>query len=168
MIPPATIADLQEDMMTTGVMWRRVVAWLIDGALIGMIAAALWSLCVVIGVVTFGLGIGVFGALPLVPLLYHWLTMASPMSASPGQAIMGLVVRHNDDLGPISPLQALAFTVLLYLTIALGALWVLVVLVTRHHRTFHDMLSGVVVVRARALSRATAFWNMCDAARYQR
>ena len=168
MIPPATIADLQEDMMTTGVMWRRVVAWLIDGALIGMIAATLWSLCVVIGVVTFGLGIGVFGALPLVPLLYHWLTMASPMSASPGQAIMGLVVRHNDDLGPISPLQALAFTVLLYLTIALGALWVLVALVTRHHRTFHDMLSGVVVVRARALSRATAFWNMRDAARYQR
>jgi uncharacterized RDD family membrane protein YckC len=154
------LAELAEEQLTRGVMWRRVAGWLVDGILIVTIMAALWSVLVFLGIVTFGLSLPLLGLLPPVPLLYHWLTLASPMSASPGQALFGLVVRRDDDLGPPTPLQALVFTVFLYLTLALGAIWLLVALLTVRHRTFHDMLSGLIVVRARALTRAARFGNM--------
>jgi uncharacterized RDD family membrane protein YckC len=156
----AFLADLAEEQLTQGVMWRRVAAWLVDGILIAMILAALWGGLLLFGIATLGFGLPLLGLLPVVPLLYHWLCLASPMSASPGQVVFGLAVRRDDDLGPPTPLQALAFTVLLYLTLALGAIWVLVALVTVRHRTFHDMLSGLLVVRARALTRASWFGNM--------
>ena len=157
---PAALAELQAGMMTSGVMSRRVIAWLIDCVLIGMIGTAVLSFCAFIGIVTFGLGAGAFGILPLVPLLYHWLTMASPLSASPGQAMLGLTVRNEEDLAPVTPLQALIFTALLYVTLALGVWPMLIALFTKRHRTIHDMLSGCVVVRKEALTRAAAFWNM--------
>ena len=59
---PAALAELQADMMTSGVMSRRVIAWLIDCVLIGMIGTAVFSFCAFIGLVTFGLGAGAFGA----------------------------------------------------------------------------------------------------------
>lgn len=157
---PSDLARFPEDQMTRGVMTRRVFAWIIDAILIGMIGTALFSFCIFFGLITFGLGWPLFGFLPLVPLLYHWLTLSSPMSASPGQALLGLVVRRNDDFGPPTPLQAFAFTVLLYLTFALGWLWVLVAFITTRHRTFHDMLSGLVVLRAPMLIRSPGDWNM--------
>jgi uncharacterized RDD family membrane protein YckC len=156
----AAFAALQEDLLTTGVLSRRFFAWIVDGVLIGLLLSLAWTICLAIGVVTFGLAWPIVYALPAIPLLYHWLTLASPMSASPGQALFGLVVRRDDDLGPPGPIQALVFTVLLYLTLALGAVWTLVGLFTTRHRMFHDMLSGLVVVRAQALTRAAAFWNM--------
>jgi uncharacterized RDD family membrane protein YckC len=153
-------AEQQDAILTGGVMWRRFAAWIIDGILIGVLLTAAWSVCLAIGVITLGFGFPILGALPAIPLLYHWLTLSSPMSASPGQAVMGLTVRNDETLLPPSPMEALAFTVLLYLTLALGAIWVLVALFTIRHRTFHDMLSGLVVVRARALTRGPGFGNM--------
>ena len=165
---PDAIAALNAARITSGVMSRRVIAWLIDCLLIGMIGTAVFSFCVFIGLVTFGLGAGAFGILPVVPLLYHWLSMASPMSASPGQAMLGLTVRNDDDLAPVTPLQALIFTALLYVTLALGVWPMLIALFTTRHRTIHDMLSGCVVVRKEALTRAAAFWNMRETGMYRR
>lgn len=156
----ADLAYFREDQLTRGVMTRRVFAWIIDALLIGMIGTAVFAFCVFFGLITFGLGWPLFGIIPLVPLLYHWLTLASSMSASPGQMLLGLTVRHNDDLGPPSAMQALVFTVMLYVTFALGWVWMLVALITTRHRTFHDMLAGVVVVRARMLTRPSGDWNM--------
>lgn len=165
---PDAIAALNAAQITSGVMSRRVLSWLIDCLLIGMIGTAVFSFCVFIGLVTFGFGAGAFGILPVVPLLYHWLSMASPLSASPGQAMLGLSVRNDDDLAPVAPLQALIFTVLLYVTLALGVWPMLIALFTTRHRTIHDMLSGCVVVRKEALTRAAAFWNMDAAGGYRR
>ena len=145
-------AMLPEDALTGGVMLRRLFAWIVDVFLIGLLCGAAFSFFVAVGVLTFGLSAGLFGTLPFIPLLYHWITLASPMSGSPGQALFGLEVRRNDDLGRPTVLQALVFTVLLYVTLAAGALWVLVAIVTVRHRTFHDMLSGLVVIRSRALT----------------
>jgi uncharacterized RDD family membrane protein YckC len=53
-------------------------------------------------------------------------------------------------------------TLLFYVTVAssLGILWFLVVLITERRRTLHDILSGTVVVRSRALTETAAAWNM--------
>jgi uncharacterized RDD family membrane protein YckC len=64
---------------------------------------------------------------------------------------VGLSVRRADDLGRATLVQAIAFTGLLYLTLVAGVIWLGVALVTTRRRAIHDMLSGLVIVRAGAL-----------------
>ena len=150
----------QDGLLTQGVISRRIAGWLIDAAFILVICAALWTCFAVLGVLTFGLGFGLFAALPAVPVLYHWWFVASAASATPGQAFMGLVVRREEDLGPVSSLQALVASGGFYLTIALGAIWLAVALITPRKRALHDILAGTVVVRAGALTGPARGWNM--------
>jgi len=86
-----------------------------------------------------------------VPLLYHVLFVASGRSATPGQVLMDLSVRRDQDLGRPSLLQAVLFTAGLWLTLGAGVVWLAAALLTTRHRTLHDLVSGVVVVRSRAL-----------------
>jgi uncharacterized RDD family membrane protein YckC len=146
--------------LTEGVLLRRLVAWWIDMVVVAALFGAAFASFVVMGVLTLGLTLPMLALLPAVPVLYHWLTLASPMAASPGQLAMGIAVRDWETLEPPGPLQALGFTLLLYLTLAAGGVWVLVALFTPQHRTLHDMFSGVVVVRRRALTLLHDDWNM--------
>jgi uncharacterized RDD family membrane protein YckC len=157
---PADRTGLWEEQLTEGVMLRRLLAWCIDLVILAVLVGALFAVLLVLGVLTLGLSLPMLGLLPVVPVLYHWLTLGGRRNASPGQALMGLTVRNWDDLAPPTILQALGFTLLLYVTLAAGAVWVLVALVTPQHRCFHDMLSGLVVVRAGALTRLADGWNM--------
>ena len=98
----------------------------------------------------------IFGALfflPVVPLLYNWLFVAFT-SATPGQRMMGLVVRRDADLGPPDGAQALVWALgfALTLTFTGGLLWLLVVMFTLRKRALHDIIPGLVVVRADALA----------------
>jgi DNA-binding transcriptional ArsR family regulator len=97
--------------------------------------------------------------LPAVPFCYHFLFLAG-MGATPGQAALGLRVVRDEDLGPPGALRALISTLVYYLTLAATGLLLLVALVTVRKRTLHDLVSGLVVVRARALTAPAGFWNM--------
>ncbi len=134
-----------------GVLFRRVWAWLIDLLLVGGIVAVLWVVLVGFGLLTLGLGMPLLGLLPVVPLVYHVLFVAGPRSATPGQVMMDLSVRRDQDLGRPSLLQAVLFTAGLWLTLGAGVVWLAAALLTTRHRTLHDLVSGVVVVRSRAL-----------------
>lgn len=153
------------DWLTEGVLWRRVCGWAIDAVLIGAMLAALWAVLFAFGVLTLGLGLPLLGLLPVAPFFYQVLFLASPLSASPGQLLMGLVVRRNADLGPPGGVQAVAFVVGFYLTLAAGVVWLAAALLTRRGRALHDLASGLVVVRRRALmaedlTAAPGAWNM--------
>ncbi|MBN8898070.1 MAG: hypothetical protein J0H35_07785, partial [Rhodospirillales bacterium] len=66
-------------------------------------------------------------------------------------------------LGPPTALQALISTLGYYVTLATSGLLLLVALFTTRHRTLHDLVSGLVVVRTRAMRALTASqggWNM--------
>jgi uncharacterized RDD family membrane protein YckC len=149
-----------EDLLTEGVLTRRVFAWLIDVLLIALICVTLWFALVLFGLLTLGLGLPLLGILPFVPFCYHILFLAGPASATPGQSALGLIVRRNDDLGRPTPVQAVVSTLLFYVTLATSGLLLLVALFTVHRRTLHDLLSGLVVVRSRALTRSLGSWNM--------
>ena len=146
--------------LTRGTRTRRIVAFVLDGLilLIGvkLLAAALF----VFGVITLGLGMPLLSLLPVVPLLYNWLSLLSPLSATPGQAMVGLAVRRDADLGPPGGLAALVWVLGFYVSLALSGLPLLLALFTEGKRTGHDLLSGLVVVRARALTGGPRFWNM--------
>ena len=71
-----------------------------------------------------------------------------------------MIVRRDDDLGRPTLVQAFVFTLVFYLTLAATGLLLLIALFTVRHRTLHDLASGLVVVRAQALTRALGSWNM--------
>ena len=148
----STASMAQDDLLTAGVISRRILAWFVDALLITLIASVVWMVFLLFGLLTLGLGLGLLALVPVVPALYHILFLAGPASATPGQRMMGLVVRRESDLGRPTPLQAVLSTVGLALTLATGVIWLAVALITPHRRTLHDMLAGVVVVNARALA----------------
>jgi uncharacterized RDD family membrane protein YckC len=153
-------APIDDYRLTEGVLARRVFAWLIDVLLIGLILTTLWLVLLLFGVLTLGLGFPLLGVLPFVPFCYHLLFVAAPASATPGQQALGLVVRRNDDLGRPTPVQAFIYTLLFYITLATSGLLLLCALFTIRHRTLHDLASGLVVVRTRALTGGLGSWNM--------
>jgi uncharacterized RDD family membrane protein YckC len=151
---------IDDDFLTEGVLLRRVFAWLIDALLIGLIWIALTLTLVLFGLLTLGLGLPMLGILPFVPFCYHVLFLAGPPSATPGQSALGLVVRRNDDFGRPTLAQAVVSTLLFYASLAFSGLPLLLALFTVRRRTPHDLISGLVVVRTRALTRGLGSWNM--------
>lgn len=139
-----------EDEFIEGVLTRRCLAWLVDVVLIGLILAPVCLILFVFGVITLGLGFVAMAVLPAIPFLYHLVSLLRASSATPGQALLGLTVRRDADLGPPDMVQALVFTALFYLTFCTAGLLLLIAPFTVRHRTLHDMLSGLVVVRRRA------------------
>jgi uncharacterized RDD family membrane protein YckC len=154
------LSMIEDDYLTRGVLTRRLLGWCVDAFLLAIIVAACWTSGLVFGLMTLGLGMPLLSLLPLVPLAYHCLFLASPLSATPGQALFGLRVRRNDDLGRPNFAQAVVCTLIFYLTLATSGLLLIVAAFTVRHRTLHDLLSGLVVVRDRALTPPAGFWNM--------
>jgi uncharacterized RDD family membrane protein YckC len=142
-----TVQTVTDEAFVSGVMSRRCLAWLLDALLIALLVGLLCVVLLVFGLLTFGLGFGAMAMLPAVPFLYHFVSLMRPSSATPGQAMMGLTVRRDEDLGPPTGLQALIFTVVFYLTLATSGLLLLVALFTVRHRTLYDLASDLVVVR---------------------
>jgi len=149
-----------DEWLFDGVRSRRVFAWLVDLLLIALLIFVLWLTLLMFGLMTLGLGMPLLGVLPFVPFGYHFLFVCGPSSATPGQQAFDLIVRRNRDLGRPTPLQAFVYVLLFYLTLATTGLLLLVALITEHKRTLHDLGSGLVVVRERALTRGFASWNM--------
>jgi uncharacterized RDD family membrane protein YckC len=154
------LSMIEDDLLTRGVLTRRLLAWCVDIFLLAIILAACWTTGLVFGLMTLGFGMPILSLMPLVPLAYHCLFLASPLSATPGQALLGLRVRRNDDMARPNFAQAVVSTLIFYLTLATSGLLLLVALFTVRHRTLHDLLSGLVVVRDRALTPPAGFWNM--------
>jgi uncharacterized RDD family membrane protein YckC len=154
-IPPQDGGWLTDDWLTQGVLLRRLLAWCLDVVLIGLLLVLLWVALLLFGFITLGLGMGALGILPFVPFAYHVMFLASRYSATPGQQTLGLVVRRNDDFGRPNALQAVVSTLVFYLTLATSGLLLLIALVTVRRRTLHDLVSGLVVVRARAVQPLT-------------
>ncbi len=143
----STVQMVRDEAFIAGVMSRRCFAWLLDVVLIVLLAGILGAVLLLFGLLTLGLGFGAMAILPAVPFLYHFVSLLRPASATPGQAMMGLTVRRDEDLGPPTALQALIFTVVFYLTLATSGLLLLIALFTVRHRTLHDLASDLVVVR---------------------
>jgi uncharacterized RDD family membrane protein YckC len=143
----STVQMVRDEAFISGVMSRRCFAWLLDAVLIVLLVGVLCVVLLLFGLLTLGLGLGAMAILPAVPFLYHFVSLLRPASATPGQVMMGLTVRRDEDLGPPTGLQALIFTVVFYLTLATSGLLLLIALFTVRHRTLHDLASDLVVVR---------------------
>jgi len=155
---------LLDHALTEGVPGRRFAAWIVDALILGLLLGALWVVLATLGLATFGLAFPLLSLLPAVPFLYHAGCLASGAAATPGMALLGITARQDLDLARPTLGQAVVFTAGLYLTIAAGAVWLLVALITRRHRALHDLVSGLVIVRTQALTLVGGYGNMSPGA----
>jgi uncharacterized RDD family membrane protein YckC len=137
-----------------GVLWRRAFGYLIDLVCIGLIMAAVGVLFLLLTVLSLGLlAPGLWFLFAFIPLAYHTLLVSGPHAATFGMRAFDLELRSLSGERPMF-LQALAHAVLFYLTVsATCGLILLFALFNRHKRTVHDVLTGMVMLRAYPLSR---------------
>ena len=141
-----------------GIIGRRILGWLIDAAILVILAWIIGGGAVVLALLTMGLAGGLL-LLPwgmALPILYATLSIASPLSATPGQALMGLVVRSEADGGHPTFGQAFTTATLHALSWAAGGLPLLAPIFSARSRTLHDLFSGTLVMRSAALPRRAA------------
>ena len=158
--PEPTGTWVSDAEMTEGTILRRIVAFIVDGVIVLIIWKVLAVVLFLFGILTLGLGMPLLALLPALPPLYNWGSLLTPLSATPGQALLGLAVRRDEDLGPPSGFAAVIWVLGFYLSLALSGLPLLLALFTARHRTLHDIASGLVVVRSQALTRAVGSWNI--------
>lgn len=147
--------QMRIDAAASGVLPARIVAWCLDAVFITLIAGAVALLVGALTLASFGLLHGLFALLGMIPFLYSWLFVGSSLAATPGQAICGLGLRDNRTLGRPGMAAALLWTIGYAVTMILGAFLLLFALITKRHRTLHDLVSGLVMVRVGTLPGAT-------------
>lgn len=125
-----------------GIVMRRVLAYLVDVAILIGVTGFMWLLVLL----TFGLLAPIAGILtPLIPLTYHSLLIGGRDSATIGMRVMGIQVRRLDGGHPDYP-QAALQTLLFYATMALTGFLLIFGLFNDRGRCLHDWLSGTVTV----------------------
>lgn len=131
-----------------GVRTKRVLAFVIDYVLIGLLMIPVAIVVALFGVLTLGLGWMLFGILgPLVALGYVAMTLGGRNQATVGMRMMGVHLERLDGR-PIDGLLAIVHTVLFWAGNAiLSPLILLATLFLDRKRTVHDLLLGTVVVR---------------------
>jgi uncharacterized RDD family membrane protein YckC len=151
--PPDPLA---EPDLYDGVLPRRVIAYVLDLALILGLWVVLSMVFGVAGILTFGaltpLGVVVLAVLPVG---YHTIFIGRD-GATPGMRVFDLEVRSWTGRPPDYS-QAFLTTVLFYASVSLTAWLVLLVpLFTDRNRTLHDILAGTIVLRRARLRAATS------------
>lgn len=143
-----TVAYLPEEALV-GVRSRRVLAFLVDYALIALFMVPVWLAVSVLGLLTFGVGFGLFALVgPATALTYVALTLGGPFQATWGMRAFDLVIERLDG-ETIDGMTAIVHTVLFWAGNAiLSPLVLLATLFTWRKRTLHDNLLGAQVVRA--------------------
>jgi len=149
-----------ESALTGGIIGRRILAAIMDGVILALIAGVLHAMLWVLGFLTLGLGWYLAGGLWVIPIIYTVVFAVSPAQATPGQAYLGLCIADLGNLRAPTPAQILVYAVGYQITLSLGGVLLLIALFTRQARCLHDIVAGVVVVHREALTAPPAAWNM--------
>lgn len=134
----------------SGVLSRRVFAFLIDYAIVLLLCIPAAVVVFFLGVITFGLGWFLFPALfVIVAALYFGVSLGGPSQATPGMRAMGIAMARMDGRR-IDFLLATVHIVLFWvINSVLTPLILLAGLFTERSRLVHDFLLGTVMVRTR-------------------
>lgn len=131
-----------------GVRTRRVLAFLVDYALVILLCIPVSILIFFLGIFTLGLGFMLYSVLfALVALPYVALTMGGPSQATPGMRLMNLRIARLDGV-PVDGMLAMVHAVLFWAgNVILSPLVLLISLFSPRKRLLQDFLLGTVVLR---------------------
>ncbi|MDO1581759.1 RDD family protein [Rhizobium oryzicola] len=132
----------------SGVLSRRVFAFLIDYIIVLLLCIPAAVVVFFLGVITLGLGFFLYPALfVIVALLYFGMSLGGRAQATPGMRAMGIAMMRVDGR-PIDFLTAVVHMVLFWVINSfLTPLILLAGLFTDRSRLVHDLLLGTVVIR---------------------
>ena len=139
-----------------GVLTRRFLAFLIDLLVLTVPVILAIIFIAVFGVVTLGLGWGLFWLLSpasvVWAVVYYGLSLGGPHSATPGMRVMNLQMRTWYGT-PGYFLLGAAHAVLFWISVSMLTPFVLLVgLFNGRRRLLHDIILGTVVVNKAALA----------------
>lgn len=147
--PHAFDPVLQPELFS-GVLARRMVAFIIDVVVITIPIIVFAAFIAVLGLVTFGLGWFLFwlvGPLTVLwALLYYGLTLGSPESATLGMRIVGIEMRTWYGARAYFVLGAVHAIVYWVSVSTLTPFILLVGLFNERKRLVHDFLLGTVII----------------------
>ncbi|MEW9523038.1 RDD family protein [Agrobacterium radiobacter] len=134
----------------SGVLSRRVFAFVIDYAIVLLLCIPAAVIVFFLGVITLGLGFFLYPALfVIVAVLYFGMTLGGPSQATPGMRAMGIAMARMDGRR-IDFLLSMVHIVLFWvINSVLTPLILLAGLFTERSRLVHDFLLGTVIVRTR-------------------
>jgi uncharacterized RDD family membrane protein YckC len=140
---------LDDVRLYDGVRTRRVLAFCIDYLIVGLLCIPFAIIVFFLGLLTLGLGWGLFGILaPVVALVYVWSTLGGPKQATAGMQVMNIRLERLDGR-QVDGLLAVVHSVLFWAgNVLLTPLILLATLVLDRKRTVHDLLLGTVVIRS--------------------
>ncbi len=143
---PRAFDPVTQPALFDGVIWKRIVAFLIDAVIILMLTIIAYVAVAVLGVITLGLAWLLFGLVfPAVGLGYNAVTIGGRNSATVGQRTMGLEVRMWYG-GKVSPLIAAFHALLFWFSLVIFCPILLWALFDSRKRCLHDILAGVVLI----------------------
>ena len=135
---------------TEGTLGRRFFAYMIDIVMIAIFSLLLSAAIAVIGLLTFGLGLGLFALVPASAIIYNAITIGGPRQSTIGMRMMGLRVVDATTGGRVGMLTAAVHALLFYLAAGTFVLWLFDLFLgfaRSDGRLGHDLLTGVVLVR---------------------
>ncbi len=140
-----------------GTLSKRVVAFILDAIIVGLLMIPAALVVFMLGVVTLGLGWFLYGGLfAIVALGYVAFTLGGRNSATVGMRWAGIELRTADG-GPSYPALALLHALIFWFSCGLVTPLVLLVgLFTSRKQLLHDLILGTVVVNSAALVRREA------------
>ena len=153
-VPVIDARSYELERLTEGVIGRRFWAYLIDLLVIFFWICLICVAISILGVLTFGLGFGLFALLPLTALtfvIYNAVTIGGPAQATIGMRMNGIKVVDAATGGRVSGLAAAVHALLFYVAWPTFLLWagdILVGFARGDRRFVRDLVTGVVVVRA--------------------
>jgi uncharacterized RDD family membrane protein YckC len=153
-VPVIDARSYELERLTEGVISRRFWAYLIDLMVIFFWICLICVAIFVFGILTFGLGLGLFALLPLTALtfvIYNAVTIGGSAQATVGMRMNGIKVVDAATGGRVSGLAAAVHALLFYVAWPTFLLWagdILVGFARGDRRFVRDLVTGIVVVRA--------------------
>lgn len=146
---PATAPELFDTVLA-----RRVVANIIDTAVLMFIVAVIMLVGGIAGFFTFGLAwLSLPVAIPLAVLFYYAATLGSPMRATLGMAMMDIVLVPTRGY-PLDGWKILIHPLVFWVTVWFA--WpvsLLVALLTPRRQMVQDLVAGTLMLRRSPMAR---------------
>lgn len=146
---PTTAPELFE-----GLLFRRAMAYVIDGAIIVAIALGVCILGLIAGVLTLGIGWLVLPvAIPVAVLAYYASTLGGTQRATVGMRTMDIVLTPARGR-PLDGWAILIHPILFWVTVWVSwPISLLFALFTPRRQLVHDLICGTLMVRRSPMER---------------
>ncbi|WP_404404437.1 RDD family protein [Pelagibacterium halotolerans] len=137
-----------------GILTRRVVAFIVDCVIMGVLITAAFIVAAIMGIVTLGLAWLTFPVIvPIVFVAYYAVTLGSAARATIGMRAMDIVLTPTRET-TLDGWMAMIHVVAFWISCAIFTPFIVLVgLFTNRRQLLHDIIVGTLMVRRSPMER---------------